>query len=57
MIFKKSYPKKKLKEGTGFQRRILGLSVSQVRKGASVEARRRPEERDVKVAAFLGISL
>lgn len=48
---------KKLKERTGFQRRILGSSGSQIRKDASVEASREPEERDVKFAAFLGISL
>lgn len=56
MISYRWCPKKELKESTGFQRSILGLSVSQIRKGASVEASRGPEERDIKLDAFLGIS-
>lgn len=57
MISYKWYPKKELKERTGFQRLILNSSVSQMGKGAFLEASRVPEERDVKLAAFLGISL
>lgn len=57
MISYRWCPQKKLKERIGFQRRILGLSVSQIRKGVSVGAGRGPEERDVKLDAFLGIPL
>lgn len=57
MISYKWYPKKKLKKRTGFQRKVLGLSGSQVRRDASVGASREPEERDIKLDAFLGIPL
>lgn len=57
VISYKWYPKMKLKERTDFQRRIQGSSVSVIRRGASVEASRGPEERHVKLAAFRGISL
>lgn len=57
MISYRWYPKKELKERTGFQRLILDSSVSQMGKGAFLEASRVPEERDIKLAAFLGVSL
>lgn len=57
MISYKWYPKKELKERTGFQRRILDPSASQIGKGTFLESSRVPEESDVKLAALLGISV